>query len=111
MAATFYNPLVISIGPVVQGTPQSFTAMRPIAVVDALASVTTAAAVDTTMQVSSAAGNVSNAIVLGNNVANNVGRTTTITPANSKINVGQTLTFTQGGVGTASRVSVIAVAN
>lgn len=111
MAATFYNPLVISIGPVVQGTPQVFTAMRPIAVVDALASVTTAAAVATTMQVSSAAGNVTNNIVLGNNVANNVGRATTIISANAKIAVGGTLTFTQGGAATASRVSVIAVAN
>lgn len=111
MAATFYNPLVISIGPVVQGTPQTFTAMRPIAVVDALASVTTAAAVATTMQVSSAAGNVTNNIVLGNNVANNVGRATTVISANSKIAVGGTLTFTQGGAATASRVSVIAVAD
>jgi len=111
MAATFYNPLVISIGPVVQGTAQTFTAMRPIAVVDALASVTTAAAVATTMQVSSTAGNVTNNIVLGTNVPNNVGRATTILSTNGKIAVGGTLTFTQGGAGTASRVSVIAVAN
>ena len=110
MAATFYNPLVISIGPVAEGTPQVFTAMRDLAVLDALASVTTPAAVATTMQVSSAAGNVTSAIALGNNVANNVGRTTTISNTNGKIAAGATLTFTQGGAGTASRVSGIAAA-
>jgi hypothetical protein len=110
MAATFYNPLVISIA-VAESAPQTFTAMRPIAVVDALASVTTAAAFVTAMQVSSAAGNVTNNIVLGNNINNNVGRATTIISANGKIAVGGTLTFTQSGTGTASRVSVIAVAN
>ena len=112
MAATFFNPLVISIGPVVQGTPQTFTAMRPIAVIDVVASVTTAQNVVTTVAVSTTAGAVTpTAVALGTNAANKVGRATDLSPTNSKIAVGGVLTFTQGGAATASRVSVIADSN
>lgn len=109
MAANFYNPLVISIGPVAQGTAQTFTAMRPIAVLDALGTVTTPAAVVTTMTITASTGAViPTAIALGNNTQDKIGRATDVDSTKNQIPVGGTLTFTQGGAGTASRVSVIA---
>lgn len=115
MAINFYNPLVVSIGPVVAGTPQTFTAMRPIAVVDALASVTTAAIAVTTMTITASTGAIiPTPIDLGNNAQNKVGRAVVLDGTKNKIAAGGTLTFTQlgnaGATNTSSRVSVIGVA-
>jgi hypothetical protein len=108
MATIAYNPLVVAIS-VSVGTPQTYTLTRPVEVIDFSAYVTTAAAVATSVRLSTTAGNISNSVSLGNNVAGQVGRTAAVTTATKFLTAGGALTVTQTGAGTASRCFVSCV--
>lgn len=108
MATIAYNPLVVAIS-VSAGTPQTYTLTRPVEVIDFSAYVTTAAAVATSVRLSTTAGNISNSVSLGNNVAGQVGRAAGITTATKFLTAGGALTVTQTGAATASRCFVTCV--
>jgi len=110
MAYTAFNPLVITIDNPAPAAV-SATLVRSIKVVDSVAYVTTAAGAATTCTISSTGGNITNAISLGNNAANKVGRAGEIDDANNSIASGATVTSTWSGGGTAGRVSIICVSN
>lgn len=110
MAFSTVNPLVITIDHAAPGAVTA-TLTRPLKVVDAVGYVTTAAAVATTVQVSGPGGNITNPIVLGNNVDEQVGRPTTLSDANQGIAAGANLTSTLVGAGTACRTTVVLVDN
>ena len=113
MATTFFNPLAIQYTALAQGTPQTYTLTRPLKVVDATAYVTTAAAVPTSAQVSSAAGDIVPAanFSLGNNNLGRVGRAALVDQSKAALAAGAVLTATQNGAATASTVTVICVDN
>lgn len=108
MATIAYNPLVVAIN-VAAGTPQTYTLTRPVEVIDFSAYVTTPAAVATSVRLSTTAGNISNSVSLGNNVAGQVGRAAGITTATKTLAAGGGLTVTQTGAATASRCFVTCV--
>lgn len=108
MATIAYNPLVVAIS-VSAGTPQTYTLTRPVEVIDFMGYVTTAAAVATSVRLSTTGGNISNSVSLGNNVAGQVGRAAGITTSLKSLAAGGTLTATQTGAGTASRCFVSCV--
>ena len=110
MAYKAFNPLVITID---NPSPAavSATLVRPIKVVDAVAYVTTNAGAATSCQVSSAGGNITDSISLGNNAAKKVGRAGEIDDANNAVNSGAVVTSTWAGAGTAGRVNIICVSN
>jgi hypothetical protein len=113
MAISFFNPLVIQFTAVTQGVQQTYTVTRPLKVVDASAYVTTAAAVATSAQISSAAGDIVPAasFSLGNNTIKQVGRAAKLNAANAVLATGAVLTATQGGAGTVSTITVTCVDN
>jgi hypothetical protein len=81
-----------------------------VQVVDAIGYVTAAAAVATSFQVSSASGNITDSIVLGNNADKLVGRAGQIDDANAKLGPGDAVTSTlTGSAATACRATIICV--
>lgn len=108
MAYTAYNPLVITIDNAAAGAV-SATLTRGVQVIDAIGYVTTPAVVDTKFQVSSASGNISDLIELGNNADGKIGRAGQIDDDNAKLGPGDDVTSTLTGAGTACRATIICV--
>ena len=110
MAYTTLNPLVITIDHAAPGAVTA-TLVRPVKVIDAMAYVTTAAAVATSVQIASAAGNITDDFSLGNNADKKIGRAGTVADANQAIASGADVTSTLTGAGTAARTIITCIDN